>query len=188
MTEQKVRNAEVISALTKAGVPRGCWGISTTGTGRATYRDFAADIQGRQVDRLQKTSAYVRYSSHEGMLDVEILAKEMVLAGVPTYYTTFYKLMRDLRVLERHGEEDHHLHRVFAYGVIALPSIPYLEDMAVENQQVYNETIEYLVGHSNEGGILIIGGNPKLTKQLKAGWPSVLERLLMENSKTFEVS
>lgn len=177
---------EIIAAMTRAGVPRSCWIVSTKETGRSEYKDFAADVKKRASDRRQQTAAYVRHKSNEGLLDVEILAKELVLAGVQTRYTTFHKLARDLRMEETADEQL--LGAIYARGAFVLPHIPPLSEIHPQDVTRYNETIEYLIAHAYEGGVLIIAGTYPLSKRLKSGLPPLFERLLVESAKTFEVS
>lgn len=171
--------------MTRAGIPRSCWAVSTKGTGRSSYKDFAEEVKRRAEDKRQQTAAYVRHQSSEGLLDVEILGKELVLAGVPTRYTLFHKLARDLRLEETQEQEA--LSKIYARGAFVLPFIPPLNVIHAQDVARYNETIEYLIGHAYEGGVLIIAGSYPISKRLKSGLPPLFERLLVEAAKTFEV-
>ncbi len=182
------KNNTAISAMTMAGVPRSCWSVSVTGTGRTTYRDFAKDSVERHTSRDMQIAAYVRYPNLEGVLDVELMAKEFVLAGVATAYTTFAKLMRDLRMQEANPEGEHRLSAVYSTGAIVLPSVPFASEYADTPQSAqYAEAVEYLLGHAYEGGVLVVGGSHRITKNDTGKWPPLFNRLILENAKIFEV-
>lgn len=181
-------HANTIAAMTWAGVPRSCWGISTTGTGRAAYRDFALETVERKEKREIQTAAYMRYQDVDGVLDVELMAKEMVLAGVPTAYTTFAKLMRDLRVQEAHPDNEFQAGTVYSTGAIVLPAMPFASDYAETPQTgQYVETVEYLLGHVYEGGVLVVGGSHRVNKKDIGKWPPLFNRMILETAKIFEV-
>ncbi len=178
-----------LSLLREAAVPRSCWSVSTTGTGRKPYRDFAEEVKGRATKREMQTSAYLQFKDVQGILDAEIVAKEMVLAGVRTRYTTFYKLMRDLRLQDSPlAEGEQPLSRVYAIGAIILPDVPVVADILDTDLRQYHETVEYLINHAYEGGVLVIAGNRDVSKRYKSGWPVLFERLLVENARTFKVA
>jgi len=182
------RNRAAIAAMTLAGVPRSCWSVSVTGTGRTPYRDFAKDSVGRHTSRDMQVAAYVRYPSAEGVLDVELLAKEFVLAGVHTVYTTFAKLMRDLRIQEANPEGEHRMSAVYSAGAIVLPAVPFASEFVGTPQMgQYAEAVEYLLGHAYEGGVLIVGGSHRVSKNDTGKWPPLFNRLILENAKVFEV-
>lgn len=182
------RNNAAIAAMTLAGVPRSCWSVSVTGTGRSPYRDFAKEAVGRHTSRNMQVAGYVRYQGLDGVLDVELIAKEFVLAGVITVYTTFAKLMRDLRMQEANPEGEHRLSTVYSAGAIVLPAIPFASDYADTPQmQQYGEAIEYLLGHAYEGGVLVVGGSHRINKTDTGKWPPLFNRLILENAKIFEV-
>jgi hypothetical protein len=180
-------NAKIIRRMTDAGVPRNCWSVSTSGTGRARYREFAEDVVKRGEDRDQKTSVYVRGSEVD--LDVEIIAKELVLAGVPTQFILFNKAMRDLRIAALHGEEYDKLAKVYSRGAIVLPNVPGQATVGEEAMQNYLEMVEYLVSHVHDGGVLVLGGSQNAHRRVtgNAHWPAELSRVLLENAITFEV-
>lgn len=178
---------DMITRLTRAAVPRSCWGVSTTGTGRARYRDFVGELKQRHANREQQTVAYLHYFDSRCIIDVEMFAKETVLAGLPTRYTTFYKLARDLRMAEAHGPEHNPLEAIYGRGALVLPDIPLAPDSDVENIRIYHEAVEYLVNHAYDGGILILGGTVRLDALARTAWPVSLARLLTENSRLFEV-
>lgn len=179
-------DAQIIAAMTRAGVPRSCWNVSTQDTGRMEYRSFAQEIVDKSLHRDQPRTAYVRMKSKAGYLDIEMLSKEMVLANIPTRYTTFHKLARDLRMQEALADNEHPLTEVYARGAIVLPEVPIEKDVADADRSAYRETIEYLIGHAYEGGILVVGGERRLSKRLESGYPPLFERLLVETSKVFE--
>lgn len=180
---------DMLARLSGAAVPRSCWSVSTTGTGRKPYRDFAEEVKERAMHREMQTSAYLQFTDMEGILDVEIVAKEMVLAGVRTRYTTFYKLMRDLRLQDSPlAEGEQPLSRVYAIGAIVMPNVPLISDIQEVDLRQYHETIEYMINHAYEGGVLVIAGGTPISKRYKSGWPPLFERLLLENSRIFKVT
>lgn len=180
--------SNTIAQMTWAGVPRSCWGVSTTGTGRAAYRDFAQDVVDRKEKREAQTSAYMRYKDMDGILDLEVMAKEMVLAGIPTAYTTFHKLTRDLRMQEAHPDNAFQAGTVYSTGAIVLPSMPFASDCTDSALSVqYAETVEYLLGHVYEGGVLVVGGSHRINKTDTGKWPPLFSRMIIETAKIFEV-
>lgn len=181
-------NHAIITAMTTAGVPRSCWSVSVTGTGRAAYRDFAKESLERNSRKEMQVAAYVRYQNPDGVLDVELLAKEFVLAGVATVHTSFAKLMRDLRLEEANPEGEHRLSQVYSVGAIVLPNVPFASDYQdTPIMAQYSEAVEYLIGHVYEGGVLVVGGSHRLSKTDTSKWPPLFTRMIIENAKIFEV-
>lgn len=177
-----------INAMTLAGVPRSCWSVSVTGTGRAAYRDFAREAVERHNRKDMQVAAYVRYANLDGVLDVELLAKEFVLAGVATLHTSFAKLMRDLRLQEANPEGEHRLSQVYSVGAIVLPNVPFASDYQdTPLMAQYSEAVDYLIGHVYEGGVLVVGGSHRLSKTDTSKWPPLFTRMILENAKIFEV-
>jgi hypothetical protein len=182
-------SGDIARSLAIAGVPRSCWPVSTTATGRMPYRDFAEEVKQRATNREAQTAAYLKFKDAAGILDAEMVAKEMVLAGVRTRYTPFYKLMRDLRLQDRPSyDEEQALSRIYSIGALIVPDVPGMDLILDVDMRQYMETVEFMVGHAYEGGVLVVGGQRVVSKRYKSGWPVLLERLLVENSRTFEVS
>lgn len=177
-------DASIIRNLMKAGVPRHVWKVSTTGTGRAELREFAREVAGRDTLREAVTCAYLNNADKAKRVEsLEILAKEMVLAGEKCLYTPFSKLMRDIRVQvdQREGA----LYEVFSRGAIVVPEIPTRDQFREEQAAEYDEVVEYLVSHAYLGGVLCISGDVRVSKKYTSKWPFHLERLLMEGSEIF---
>lgn len=184
---QTTNTAKIIREMTAAGIPRSCWGVSVTGTGRVEYRDFALETVERHQRREASIAAYMRYRDIDGTLDVELLGKELVLAGVITVYTTFAKLMRDLRLQEANPEGEQRLSAVYSSGAIVLPSLPFASEYAdTPNAVQYAETVEYLLGHVYEGGVLVVGGTHRPSKADQSKWHPLFTRMILENAKIFE--
>lgn len=176
---------EIIRNLTKAGVPRSCWNVSSKGTGRLPLKEFAVRVKDRMATRAPGTCGYIRGDDFDTrVMSIEISAKELVLAGVRTKYITFNKLTRDLRLPD--FDDERVLSGIYGFGALVVPEIPAEAKIPSEQLREYHETVEYLVNHVYEGGVLITSGTPAITKKMRSCWPPFMERLLIESSEVFE--
>lgn len=180
-------NQSMIARMTKAGVPRTCWSISLRDTGRANFLEFAKEVGDRARNAEQPSTAYMRIQSEAGYLEIELLSKALVQAGVLTRHMTFHKLTRDLRLQEALAlDEPHPLEQIYGKGAIVIPDIPPIASVPEAQLTGYRETIDWLIGHAYEGGVLVVGGERRLSKRSDSGYPPLLTRLLVESSKQFE--
>lgn len=139
----------------------------------------------RHESKEQHLCAYICHADlATTILSAEIMAKEFVLADMPTVYTTFNKLLRDLR---QPPFEDTitKLDSLYGKGAIVVPSIPRTAEVAVDVSQQYHEAVEYLLGHAYEGGALVVAGTKEVSARMRSGYPMLLERLFVESSEVF---
>ena len=179
-----MNDAEIIRRMTQAGVPRTCWNVSTSNTGRMHFKAFAESMKTRKADRELNTVALIRGAaasprdSNLSLLDVEMMAKELVLAGILTSYLPFSMLCRELRINERHMPEGNRLEAVFGTGAIVVPDMVVNSDASPE--QV--EALDFLLSHTYQGGVLVLA----ITGRRPAHGPATFTRLLTESATIFE--
>lgn len=179
-----MNSADTMKMMQRACVPQSCWSISTTKTGRMPLRDFANSVKASERTREQKASAYVYGTAFDSrVIEVEMLAKELVLAGVNTRYMTFVNLTRLVRMGRDEAEDG--LGTLYGRGALVIPDVPMVKDIVESSQPAYEEAVDYLVNHVYEGGILVTSGRSRLGKGT-TGWPPFLVRLLLESTQVFE--
>lgn len=176
----------IIKTMTEAGIPRTCWSVSIRDTGRQRYNEFAQNVADRKNRQGQSTVAYFR-REEDGLLDVELMGKALVLAGLQVQYLPYHKLSRDLRLGEVRTDERSKTEDIYGKGAIIVPDLPRLSDLSDAEKTGYQEAVAYLVGHAYDGGVLVIGCTARLANRRVQDVPKVLERLLLETSEQFEV-
>ncbi len=174
-------DAQVIKELTAAGVPRSCWNVSITKTGRAALRDIAERMADSKQDKGIVTSLYIQGGSIEDRwLCTELFAKQLVLSQIPVLYITFAHLARELRVDER-AEEPTRLRNLFGNGALVVPDLP---DKTKEHAG-YEEVCEFLVNHAYQGGIFATSG-PHPVSRARSLFDEPMARLLQASATVFE--
>lgn len=179
-----MNDAEIIRRMTQAGVPRTCWNVSTSNTGRMHLKAFAESMKTRKADRELNTVALIRGSADNSrtpsmpLLDTEMMAKELVLAGILTRYLPFSVFCRELRINERHMPEGDRLAEVFGVGAFVIPDMVLNSDATPD--QI--EAVDFLTSHAYQGGVLVMA----VPTRRPAHWPQTLTRLLTESATIFE--
>lgn len=175
------KDHQIITRLTKAGVPRNAWIIKTSDVKRQILKEYASNAANtKDANRLFKPVVFVSGAEDERMLSMELLAKELVFSNIPTKYILYSQLKRLVRHSVNNDVIDQNFHGV---GAIVLPDLPYHSEVAQDQETDYLETVGYILSHVYDGGILALSAEDRRSTQVPARkrWPAMVERIIRES-------
>lgn len=174
--------SDIVGQMQLAGVPRNVWPISTKETGRQHLRDFAKTARDSLSAKEGFTAAAFRIGDGGDTTDIEVFAKELVLAGETVTFLLFPELLRRLRSgwFDREGND-------IAGKALVLPFVPMAESSKHEEGE-YAEAISFIIQHAYQGNIVAAGIARRQAARTRASsYPSAFDRFITLSAQTFEV-